>query len=71
MYRKNFIENYFQQFSLNIARPPALLPAKVADTKLKLAPGQSRVSGQGWLDGIEVRNEANGPWFGRQVRRQH
>ena len=44
---------------------------KVADAKLKLASGQSRVSGQGWLDGIEVRNEANGPWFGRQVRRQH
>jgi hypothetical protein len=39
---------------------------KVADSKLTLGAGQARISGQGWLDGIEVRNEPNGPFDGRQ-----
>jgi hypothetical protein len=40
--------------------------SKVADAKLTLGAGQPRVSGQGWLEGIEIRNEANGPWNGRE-----
>ena len=39
---------------------------KVADAKLTLASGQARLSGAGVLEGIEIRNEANGPWQGRR-----
>ena len=42
--------------------------SKVADAKLTLGAGQPRVSGQGWLSGIEIRNEANGAWNGRAVQ---
>ena len=38
----------------------------VPDSHLTLGKGQARVSGLGWVSGIEVRNEANGPWEGRQ-----
>ena len=39
---------------------------EVADAKLTLASGQARFSGAGVLEGIEIRNEANGPWQGRR-----
>ena len=40
--------------------------SEVADAKLTLASGQARLSGAGVLEGIEIRNEANGPWQGRR-----
>ena len=39
---------------------------KVPDAQLTLATNQARLSGLGWLHGIEVRNEPNGPWLGRR-----
>jgi hypothetical protein len=40
---------------------------KVPDARLALAPGQPRLTGAGWLDAIEVRNEPNGYWAGAEA----
>lgn len=40
---------------------------KLSDNKLTLGAEQAHISGQGWLSGIEVRNEANGNWNGREA----
>ena len=51
---------YLYQFAARYGR------TKVADDMLTLGADQARLTGKGWLAGLEVRNEANGPWQGRQ-----
>jgi hypothetical protein len=40
---------------------------KVPPSQIRMAPGQPPLTGAGWLEGLEVRNEPNGGWAGREA----